>query len=100
MRRSYLTTRRLACVCLTILSSGVSFAQGGFSCQRQDTPVSVRSEGITELISDIVLQCTGGTPGTLRRRCRSIKSLSPLPFRLPAAFGCRAFPIPGFRKPY
>jgi uncharacterized protein (TIGR03437 family) len=61
MRRSYLITGRLTCVCLTILSSGVSFAQGGFSCQRQDTPVSVRSEGITELMSDIVLQCTGGT---------------------------------------
>ncbi len=35
----------------------------GVSCSVQNaTPVIVRSEGITELVGDIVLQCTGGIP--------------------------------------
>lgn len=62
MRRPHLIPALLACLSLRTLTSGVCFAQGGFSCQREDTPVSVRSEGLTELLSDIVLKCTGGTP--------------------------------------
>ena len=38
----------------------VSEAQAQFTCQRIDTPVSVRSEGLSELLSDVVLKCTGG----------------------------------------
>src|SRR4051794_13118691 len=61
MRRLHLTPGLLAYFGLATLTSGVCFAQGSFSCQREDTPVSVRSEGMTELMSDIVLKCTGGT---------------------------------------
>src|SRR5689334_3968650 len=38
-------------------------ASNGFSCTVQSgTPVIVRTEGITELLGDILLQCSGGTP--------------------------------------
>jgi uncharacterized protein (TIGR03437 family) len=40
----------------------ICLAQGQFQCQRTDLPVTVRSEGMTELVSDVVLKCTGGTP--------------------------------------
>jgi uncharacterized protein (TIGR03437 family) len=36
--------------------------QGQFTCERTGTPVNVRSEGLAELLSDVVLTCTGGTP--------------------------------------
>lgn len=39
-------------------------AQGQMSCDRVDTPLTVRREGMTELLSDIVLKCSGGTPST------------------------------------
>ena len=38
------------------------FGQGQLSCERVETAVSVRSEGLAELVGDIVLKCTGGTP--------------------------------------
>src|SRR5260370_1449139 len=38
-------------------------ASTGFSCTVQSgTPVIVRTEGITELLGDLLLQCLGGTP--------------------------------------
>lgn len=53
--------RRMAQAGCAALLPALCFAQGQFSCQRVDTPMSVRAEGMTELISDIVLKCTGGT---------------------------------------
>jgi uncharacterized protein (TIGR03437 family) len=38
------------------------FAQAPFSCERVERPSFVRAEGVSELIGDIVLRCTGGTP--------------------------------------
>src|SRR3954454_11991368 len=40
----------------------ICLAQGQFQCQRTDLPVTLLSEGMTELVSDVVLKCTGGTP--------------------------------------
>ena len=38
-------------------------ASNGFSCTVQSgTPVIVRTEGITELLGDLLMQCTGGIP--------------------------------------
>src|SRR5437588_7179323 len=50
------------------LIGAVSWAQPGgnppaFSCTANaGTPVIVRVEGITELVGDLLLQCTGGNP--------------------------------------
>jgi uncharacterized protein (TIGR03437 family) len=35
--------------------------QGQLTCERIDTPLNVRTEGMAELLSDVVLTCTGGT---------------------------------------
>ncbi len=40
----------------------LAVAQTSFSCNTLATPLSVRGEGITERVSDITLDCTGGTP--------------------------------------
>ena len=42
-------------------SGEAAWAQGR-SCQVQVTPATVRAEGFTEALPDILLQCTGGTP--------------------------------------
>src|ERR1700704_147417 len=34
-------------------------------CQATSTPLQVRSEGLTERMGDIQLQCSGSTPGTI-----------------------------------
>jgi uncharacterized protein (TIGR03437 family) len=44
---------------LLIVPSGL-FAQGQMQCQRLDTPAVVRAEGVSELLNDVVLSCTGG----------------------------------------
>jgi uncharacterized protein (TIGR03437 family) len=54
--------RFILCSLAAFLLPQAGFAQGQFSCERVETPVSVRREGMTELLSDIVLKCTGGTP--------------------------------------
>lgn len=38
------------------------------SCQRIDRPATVRAEGSAELLADIVLECTGGSPTPAGRR--------------------------------
>jgi len=51
-----------------LLGGSMANAQlnSGVSCSVQNsTPVIVRSEGITELVGDIVLACTGGIPTAL-----------------------------------
>ncbi len=46
-----------------ILAGSANFAQAQASCSVQNaTPVIVRVEGTTELVGDVVLACTGGTP--------------------------------------
>ena len=55
--------RRFVLFCLAAFAANVCFAQGQFSCERVDTPVLVRAEGMAERVSDIVLRCTGGRPG-------------------------------------
>ncbi|MCZ2076144.1 MAG: hypothetical protein LC130_14225 [Bryobacterales bacterium] len=54
----------LALVALMLGSMSTASAQTAFSCSATTgavTPI-IRGEGITELVGDIVLQCTGGTP--------------------------------------
>jgi uncharacterized protein (TIGR03437 family) len=54
---------------MALLVSAVAFGQPpvggppGFTCvANAGNPVIVRTEGITELVGDLLLQCTGGTP--------------------------------------
>jgi len=65
-----------ACVCFAIVVVSSTFGQvgvtggnGAFTCNvNTTTPPTIRLEGITELVGDIVLTCQGGTPlpaGTL-----------------------------------
>lgn len=54
--------RFILCSLAAVLVPQAGLAQGQFSCERVDAPISVRREGMTELLSDIVLKCTGGTP--------------------------------------
>lgn len=55
----------LAILGLLLVSAGTANAQAGpaFSCfANAGVPPLVRAEGITELVGDILLNCTGGTP--------------------------------------
>ena len=45
------------------LAIGPAFAQTQPPCQASGVPLQVRAEGITERIGDILLQCSGSTPG-------------------------------------
>ena len=53
--------RGLLCLLVMALPS-VAAAQGQFTCRRTDSPAVVRSEGVNELLNDVVLSCNGGTP--------------------------------------
>ena len=45
------------------LGSSTAYAQGAFTCNTNaGAPTIVRSEGVTELVGDLILNCTGGTP--------------------------------------
>ncbi len=37
------------------------------------TPVIVRTEGITELVGDLILNCTGGTPTPAGQKIRAVE---------------------------
>jgi hypothetical protein len=53
----------LALIAVLLGSAAMASAQTGMTCQTSSgTPPFVRSEGIAELLGDIVLLCTGGTP--------------------------------------
>ncbi|HTR35053.1 MAG TPA: hypothetical protein VMH80_04080 [Bryobacteraceae bacterium] len=41
------------------LGSSTAYAQG-FTCNASAAPNTIRSEGVTELVGDLILQCTGG----------------------------------------
>jgi hypothetical protein len=47
---------------LLLAMAGVATAQAPASCTATGVPVLVRAEGLTELVSDLVLECTGGLP--------------------------------------
>src|SRR5215471_21562535 len=49
------------------LSLHATFAQSAFNgrCAVTSTPLQIRAEGLTERLGDILLQCTGGTPGSV-----------------------------------
>lgn len=54
--------RLLRVSCLTLTISGMAHAQSSFECSAAALPRLLRSEGLTELVGDIVLRCTGGVP--------------------------------------
>src|SRR6516225_7728757 len=58
--------RALIFLGLLQFSISVTFAQSPTSarCQVSTTPVSVRAEGLTERLGDVVLQCSGSIPGS------------------------------------
>jgi uncharacterized protein (TIGR03437 family) len=62
-----LSKRTLLYVCLLQLSICATFAQQPSTarCAVSTSPPQVRAEGLTERLGDIVLQCSGSTPGTL-----------------------------------
>jgi len=48
---------------LLCFGSSTAFAQGAFTCNTTGaSPNIVRSEGVAELVGDVILNCTGGTP--------------------------------------
>lgn len=51
---------------LALVSAGLGFAQpgypGSFTCNASADPHPIRKEGAAELVSDILLTCTGGVP--------------------------------------
>ncbi|HYO82460.1 MAG TPA: hypothetical protein VES20_13740, partial [Bryobacteraceae bacterium] len=55
-------SRSMGCCLAAALLPHIVLAQGQLTCDRVDMPLSVRAEGMAELVSDIVLKCTGGTP--------------------------------------
>jgi len=45
------------------LGSSTAYAQGAFTCNTNaGSPNIVRGEGVAELVGDLILNCTGGTP--------------------------------------
>lgn len=47
------------------LFSTLAFSQGALVCTTTAVPVPVRAEGLTERTGDIILGCSGGTPGSV-----------------------------------
>jgi uncharacterized protein (TIGR03437 family) len=60
------TLALLGCTCTFLAAVALAqpvFTPPPFTCvANADTPPTLRTEGLTELIGDLVLQCTGGTP--------------------------------------
>ena len=60
--------RAALCICLLQLCIYATFAQSPSSparCQVASSPLPVRAEGLTERLGDIILQCSGASPGTV-----------------------------------
>ena len=52
-------------IALCLLSCAVAAAQKPLSCELVKTaPAAIRAEGLTELLSDVLIACTGGSPAT------------------------------------
>jgi uncharacterized protein (TIGR03437 family) len=55
--------RAVLLAALLALATGPAFAQTQPACVTSGVPLQVRAEGLTERIGDILLQCSGSTPG-------------------------------------
>jgi uncharacterized protein (TIGR03437 family) len=61
--------------CTGILASAIGFAQSGPALQcvaSASVPPTLRAEGLTELVGDLALSCTGGTPTPLGQQIPQI----------------------------
>jgi len=47
---------------IVLLAAAALAPAADMTCRRAGTPVDLRAEGLTEMIADAVLTCTGGTP--------------------------------------
>src|SRR5260370_24083134 len=56
---------RLTVISLTICAASAQTLPFSGRCGVTSVPVQVRSEGLTERLGDIVLQCSGSNPGTV-----------------------------------
>lgn len=77
-------------VFLLALAAGcAAHAATPFTCSRVDRPATVRAEGSAELLADIVLSCTGGSPTAANSRVPEYQFLlvanTSLPNRTPQA---------------
>src|SRR5512133_59827 len=48
---------------LLLASSSIGYGQSPLICTANSVPTLVRNEGVAERMGDILLQCSGGTPG-------------------------------------
>ncbi len=58
-------TLLLAVLCLTVWGASAQTLPFSGRCAVTSVPVQVRSEGLTERLGDIMLQCSGSNPGTV-----------------------------------
>jgi hypothetical protein len=83
-RTPYLLVPALALAALCAVSAATPF-----NCARVDRPATVRAEGAAELLGDIVLSCTGGSPAAAGARVPEYQILlvanTSLPNRTPQA---------------
>ncbi len=74
---------------LTLATVCAVSAATPFGCQRIDRPATVRAEGAAELLADIVLSCTGGSPAAAASRVPEYQIMvvanTTLPSRSPQA---------------
>src|SRR5262249_51216129 len=61
--RSYVLSVTVVSLLLNLISAASAQPTSGLVCQTTvGTPLQLRSEGFTELVGDILINCTGGTP--------------------------------------
>jgi uncharacterized protein (TIGR03437 family) len=75
-------TTFIALVILFTLFSIPGFSQNPLFCTANATPLTVRIEGLAEKMGDIVLNCSGGTPGAVITGNLSISLSVPVTNRL------------------
>src|SRR5215813_13954368 len=64
-----------------------SYSQAPLICSVSATPVAVRAEGLAEKMGDIVLGCSGGTPGLVVTGNLTVQLSVPITNRLSAGTG-------------
>src|SRR5262245_40957721 len=67
---------------LVAFSCVPSFSQTPLFCTASATPLTVRIEGLAEKMGDVVLSCSGGTPGAVVTGNLSISLTVPITNRL------------------
>src|SRR5438477_8445215 len=65
-----------------VLFAAPAYSQAPLICTMSATPPTVRSEGLAEKMGDIVLHCSGGTPGLVITGNLSISLSVPITNRL------------------